>query len=165
MFTYFFYIENKQSYNYLKNVRSFCATRYISYQPHIFCLKNTEEVSGIIYHVKDGMQVTHPLHSHKYAYQTGRSIQMAYCSCIYNTKGAHRLDTCVHFWTSRACMTILFFNPWSGDLDLLHTPKSAACNDPNELSMRLPVYLGCSQGGVLPLTHWRPLVNGLLEDI
>jgi hypothetical protein len=23
-----FYIENKQSYNYLKNVRSFCATRY-----------------------------------------------------------------------------------------------------------------------------------------
>lgn len=62
-------------------------------------------------------------------------------------------------------MTILFFNPWSGDLDLLYTPKSAACNDPNELSMRLPVYLGCSQGGVLPLTHWRLLVNGILEDI
>ena len=29
---YFFYIENKQSYNYLKNMRSFCPTLY--YWPH-----------------------------------------------------------------------------------------------------------------------------------
>jgi hypothetical protein len=26
--TQFFYIENKQSYNYMKNMRSFCATLY-----------------------------------------------------------------------------------------------------------------------------------------
>jgi hypothetical protein len=36
-----------------------------------FCLKNTEEVGGIIYPITDVMQVTHPPHSHKYAYQTG----------------------------------------------------------------------------------------------
>ena len=30
----FFYIENKQSYNYLKNMRSFCASRYFSYMFH-----------------------------------------------------------------------------------------------------------------------------------
>ena len=28
MLTEFFYIENKQSYNYLKNMRSFCAILY-----------------------------------------------------------------------------------------------------------------------------------------
>ena len=35
----FFYIENKQGYNYLKNMRSFCATRYLLYKENNYMFR------------------------------------------------------------------------------------------------------------------------------